>query len=90
MEKIQEYWVFWMFGIALGFTMMQLFAKSRNQDVQPGMATRSDDFSMRSTFLNFQSGEAALFFTVLATLICCFLFSVALARNVMDALPSFG
>lgn len=89
MQYIQENWMLWLFGLIAGFTALQLLAKGRTQDVQPGMATRSDEFSMKTIFFSFKSGEASLFFTVLWLLGNSFFFSIAIAKNVFDAMPSF-
>ena len=88
MDYLQESWIgFFVTGFVL-VGLLQLVAKSRTTEVQPGMATKSDQFSMSTVFLSFRSGEAPLFFTVLSITICFFLFSLGLARDIVSIFPT--
>jgi len=73
-------------GFAL-FGLLQVIAKSRTAEVQPGMATKSDQFSMKTVFLSIRSGEAPLFFTVLGITICFFLFALGFCKELTTMLP---
>jgi len=88
MDYLQETWIgFFVAGLVLvGF--LQLIAKSRTTVVQPGMATKSDQFSMSTVFFSVRSGEAPLFFTVLTITVCFFLFSLGLARDILSIFPT--
>ena len=66
---------------------MQFVAKNKKSDVQPGMATKSENFSMRMIFLSFRSGEAALFFVVIIITVLFFLFAIGLSKEVSALLP---
>ncbi|OGG96286.1 MAG: hypothetical protein A2527_02205 [Candidatus Lambdaproteobacteria bacterium RIFOXYD2_FULL_50_16] len=84
LETVHNSWFLWMIAAAGLVALLRFLAKTRRTEVQPGMATKSDQFSMRTVFLSFRSGEAGLFFTVLLILINCLLFSVSVAREVVD------
>lgn len=87
MEFIHDSMIIWLLcAIALA-GMLQLIAKNRPTEVQPGMATKSDQFSMRTVFLSIRSGEAPLFFCVLGVTIFFFLFSIAFAKELEGLLP---
>ena len=87
MDIIKEYWYLWMFCSMIGWGILQFIGKSRITEIQPGMATKSDQFSMKTVFLSFRSGEAPLFFTLLSILIFFFLFSFAISQFIGDFLP---
>ena len=87
-ETIVENWALWVIGASLGAMILQFLTKTRSTEVQPGMATTSDEFSMRAVFLSFRSGEAGLFFTVLWMLICVFCFSIVVAKHFGTILPT--
>ena len=84
LDTIHNSWFLWLAGVISLTILLRMLAKSRRTEVQPGMATKSDQFSMRTVFLSFRSGEAALFFTVLLILVGCLLFSVSLARELVS------
>ena len=87
MDVILEYWTSWLFLSILIAGLMQFIAKNKKSDVQPGMATKSENFSMRTIFLSFKSGEAALFFLVMMMIIFFFLFSIGISKEVSGLLP---
>jgi hypothetical protein len=85
MDFIQESWaIFLLCGLIL-IGLLQVIAKNRTTEVQPGMATKSDQFSMRTVFLSVRSGEAPLFFTVFGVTIFYFLFAVGISRDIITA-----
>ncbi len=86
-ETIVKTGFFWLLGGALGALLLQFLGKTRSNEVQPGMATKSDEFSMKGVFFSFKSGEASLFFTVIWILVCFFCFSIAIATHIGDSLP---
>ncbi|MDH5560501.1 MAG: hypothetical protein OEY59_06550 [Deltaproteobacteria bacterium] len=87
MELIQEYWYLWLFISAIGWGLLQFIGKNRSNEIQPGMATKSDQFSMKTVFLSFRSGEAQLFFTILSMLFFFFLFAIGLSKQIGLMLP---
>ena len=87
MAFIIDYWASWLFLAILFAGLMQFVAKNKKSDVQPGMATKSENFSMRMIFLSFRSGEAALFFVVIFMTILFFLFAIGLSKEVSTLLP---
>jgi hypothetical protein len=87
MAFIIDYWATWLFLAILFAGLMQFVAKNKKSDVQPGMATKSENFSMRMIFLSFRSGEAALFFVVIFMTILFFLFAIGLSKEVSTLLP---
>lgn len=87
MEIIRESWVGFLFTCFVLVGLLQIIAKSRTTEVQPGMATKSDQFSMRTVFLSIRSGEALLFFNVLAITITFFLFSLGFCYYLVSMLP---
>jgi len=88
MELIWDSWPTWFVGVFLGIALFKFLGNHRTAEVHPGMATSSEDFSMKSTFLHFRGGEAALFFTSLLTMGSFLLFSLSVARIFMDLFPS--
>lgn len=88
MDIIKDSWVGFLFLSFFLVGLLQIIAKSRSTDVQPGMATKSDQFSMRTVFLSIRSGEAMLFFTVLGITISFFLFSLGICKYVTELFPS--
>lgn len=84
---LQDTWFVWLLISVVGGGLMQFLARNRSTDVQPGMATKSDQFSMRTVFLSFKSGEASLFFTVSLTLASLCMFSIGLAKDIGGLLP---
>ena len=89
-ETIVQNWFLWLIGAALGGLVLQFIGKTRTTAVEPGMATKSDEFSMKAVFFSFRSGEASLFLTVTWVLVCVFCFSLALAKHIASALPGTG
>jgi hypothetical protein len=87
MAFIIDYWASWLFLAILFAGLMQFVAKNKKSDVQPGMATKSENFSMRMIFLSFRSGEAALFFVVIIMTILFFMFAIGLSKEVSTLLP---
>ncbi len=87
MDFIQDSWVGFLFVGFFLVGLLQIIAKSRTTEVQPGMATKSDQFSMKTVFLSIRSGEAMLFFTVLAITICFFLFSLGICKYMIAMFP---
>ncbi len=87
MELIKDSWVGFLFASMFLMGLLQIIAKSRSTEVQPGMATKSDQFSMRTVFLSIRSGEALLFFTVLAITVTFFLFSIGFCKYLALMLP---
>ncbi|MCP4756591.1 MAG: hypothetical protein GY866_37490 [Proteobacteria bacterium] len=87
MEFIQESWLGFIVSAIILVGFLQIVAKNRTSEVQPGMATKSDQFSMKTVFLSIRSGEAPLFFLVLGITIFFFLFAVGLAREITSILP---
>jgi len=87
MAIIIDYWATWLFFTIIFAGLMQFVAKNKKSDVQPGMATKSENFSMRMIFLSFRSGEAALFFVVIIMTILFFLFAIGLSKEVSSLLP---
>lgn len=87
MEFIHDSMIIWLLFALLLAGLLQLIAKNRPTEVQPGMATKSDQFSMRTVFLSIRSGEAPLFFCVLGITIFVFLFSIAFAKELEALLP---
>lgn len=86
MDFIQESWaIFLLCGLIL-IGLLQLIAKNRTTEVQPGMATKSDQFSMKTVFLSIRSGEAPLFFTVFGITVFYFLFSLGFSRDIISSL----
>jgi hypothetical protein len=81
MEFIQESITIWFICCLVLAGVLQIIAKNRTTDVQPGMATKSDQFSMKTVFFSIRSGEAPLFFTVLGITIFFFLFALALCKK---------
>ncbi len=88
MDLIRESWVGFLFTGIILVGLLQIIAKSRTTDVQPGMATKSDQFSMRTVFLSIRSGEAMLFFTVLGITITYFLFAIGFCSYLVTILPT--
>jgi len=86
-ESIVENWLLWLVGSGLGIVLLQFLGKTRTTEVQPGMATKSDEFSMKGVFFSFKSGEAGLFFTVVVILICVFCFSIVIAKHFGTIIP---
>ena len=82
MDVITESWYIWMFLCFFGWGILQFIAKNRVSEIHPGMATKSDQFSMKTVFLSFRGGEASLFFTVLSMLIFFFLFSLGISNKI--------
>ncbi|MDX2471017.1 MAG: hypothetical protein QNL04_10625 [SAR324 cluster bacterium] len=89
-DTIVNNWFLWLIGGSLGGLLLQFIGKTRSTEVQPGMATKSDEFSMKAVFFSFRSGEASLFLTVTWVLVCFYCFAVALATHIADALPGTG
>ncbi|MBU2643467.1 hypothetical protein KKI24_02085 [bacterium] len=87
MEFIADSWVGFLFTSMALVGLLQIVAKSRSTEVQPGMATKSDQFSMRTVFLSIRSGEALLFFTVLSITITFFLFALGISKHLTQMLP---
>ncbi|MBT4287249.1 MAG: hypothetical protein HOD92_07900 [Deltaproteobacteria bacterium] len=87
MAIIIDYWATWLFFAIIFAGLMQFVAKNKKSDVQPGMATKSENFSMRMIFLSFRSGEAALFFVVIIITVLFFLFAIGLSKEVSALLP---
>ena len=87
MDFIHESMIVWFILAVILAGLLQLIAKNRPSEVQPGMATKSDQFSMSTVFLSVRSGEAPLFFCVLGITIFVFLFSLAFAKEVRLLLP---
>jgi len=81
LETVHNSWFLWMASAGLFVMLLRFLGRNRHSEVQPGMATKSDQFSMKTVFLSFRSGEASLFFTVMIILTNCCLFSVAVARE---------
>lgn len=88
MDVIRDSWVGFLFASMMLVGLLQIIAKSRSSDVQPGMATKSDQFSMRTVFLSIRSGEALLFFTVLSITITFFLFALGFCNHLASMLPT--
>ncbi|MBU2512859.1 hypothetical protein KJ966_16090 [bacterium] len=87
MEFIHDSMIIWfMCGVAL-IGLLQIIAKNRPTEVQLGMATKSDQFSMSTIFLSVRSGEAPLFFCVLGITVFFFLFSIAFCREISFLMP---
>ncbi|MDT8445709.1 MAG: hypothetical protein RRB13_02275 [bacterium] len=82
LDTIQASWFLWLSSVGVLVLLLRFLGKNRRTEVQPGMATKSDQFSMRTVFLSFRSGEAGLFFTVLAILANCFLFALAISHEI--------
>lgn len=87
MEFVHDSMLIWFFGAVLLFGILQLIAKNRPTEVQPGMATKSDQFSMSTVFLSVRSGEAPLFFCVLSITFLVFLFAIAFSKELRVLLP---
>ena len=87
MAIIIDYWATWLFFAIIFAGLMQFVSKNKKSDVQPGMATKSENFSMRMIFLSFRSGEAALFFVVIIITVLFFLFAIGLSKEVSALLP---
>ncbi len=88
MKIIVDYWATWLI-LAISFAgLMQFVAKNKKSDVQPGMATKSENFSMKTIFLSFRSGEAALFLVVILITTLFFLFAIGLSKEVSAILPN--
>lgn len=86
-DGVFENWFTWMM-VSIGCAVfMQVVAKKTKGDVQPGMATKSDHFSMSTVFLSFKSGEALLFFNVLFITISFFLFTLGFSKLIYSLLP---
>ena len=83
LDTVHNSWFLWLIGAVALVALLRFLGKNRTVMVQPGMATKSDQFSMRTVFLSFRSGEASLFFTVLLILLCSLLFSVSIAREIV-------
>jgi hypothetical protein len=87
MQFIHDSMIVWFVLAVVLAGFLQLIAKNRPSEVQPGMATKSDQFSMSTVFLSVRSGEAPLFFCVLGITIFFFLFSLAFANQIRLLLP---
>lgn len=87
MEMIHESMIIWLMAAVILAGLLQLIAKNRPTEVQPGMATKSDQFSMSTVFLSVRSGEAPLFFCVLGVTVFFFLFAMAFAKELRLLLP---
>ena len=87
---ITEAWMIWITGIVVGLAFLNFLGKNRRTDVHPGMATTSETFSMKSIFLNFNSGEASLFFTSIAILGMFYCLALGIARGLTSLLPGGG
>lgn len=87
MEFIIDSWPLWFMLVLTGVACMKLLGNNRGSEVHPGMATTSEDFSMKSTFLSFRSGEAALFFTALFTMACFALLAISLSKSISGLFP---
>lgn len=87
MDLIRESWVGFLFASIILVGLLQIVAKSRSTEVQPGMATKSDQFSMRTVFLSIRSGEALLFFTVLGITVTFFIFALGFCNYLTAILP---
>jgi len=86
LETVHNSWFLWMASAGLLVMLLRFLGRNRRSEVQPGMATKSDQFSMKTVFLSFRSGEASLFFTVMAILVNCCLFAVGMARELSNVL----
>ncbi len=86
-DTIADSWPIWFSCIFFGIALLKFISNNRSGEVHPGMATTSEDFSMQSTFFSIQSGEAVVFFTSLFTIGNFLLFSISMARMVIEALP---
>ncbi len=87
MAFIHESMIVWLMLSTVFAALLQVIAKNRPSEVQPGMATKSDQFSMKTVFLSVRSGEAPLFFCVLGTTVFFFLFSIALSKEIGTLIP---
>ena len=87
MDFIRDSWVGFLFASFFLVGLLQVIAKSRTTEVQPGMATKSDQFSMRTVFLSIRSGEAMLFFTVLCITVSFFFFSLGICKYMIAMFP---
>ncbi len=87
-ESIVDSWMFWLTGAVAGTILLQFLGKTRSTEVQPGMATKSDEFSMRGVFFSFRSGEAGLFLTVVWVQVCVFCFAIVIAKHFGSILPA--
>ena len=86
MDVIIEYWSTWLFfSVALAF-IMHFVAKNKKSDIQPGMATTSDTFSMKKIFLSFRTGEAALFFQVIIIMGFFSFFAIGFSKKLMSVI----
>ena len=88
MQGIIDSWFLWLIGGTAGFLLLQFAGKTRATTVEPGMATKSDEFSMKGVFFSFRSGEASLFLTVTWILVCFFFFSIGIAKHFGQILPN--
>lgn len=86
MELIHESMLIWILSAIVLTGLLQIIARNRPTEVQPGMATKSDQFSMRTVFLSIRSGEAPLFFCVLGITIFFFLFSLSFVNKIEQLL----
>ncbi len=87
LESISEMWPTWFFVAASVAGLMQFIGKNKKPDIQPGMATKSDHFSMKTVFFSFRSGEAPLFFMVIIITVSFFLFSLGIAKDIGALFP---
>ncbi|MBU3916706.1 hypothetical protein KKA14_14340 [bacterium] len=87
MEFVHESMIVWLILSSVFAGLLQVISKNRPSEVQPGMATKSDQFSMKTIFLSVRSGEAPLFFCVIGTTVFFFLFSIALSKEIGSLIP---
>ena len=87
MEDIVKLWPTWLLLSFVLTFVLHLWGKNKKTDIQPGMATKSESFSMKTIFFDFSNGEAALFLLVLTITVLFFLFATGFAMEIGNFLP---
>ena len=83
MNFLLSTWILW-FIISMGcLVLLGMLGKNRKTEVMSGMATTSEQFSMKTVFFSFRKGEADMFFTVLCATISFFLFSMGFVTEIL-------
>lgn len=86
MQLFRESWVFWFFLHLVFVTAMRYLGNSRSSEVDAGVATSSDQFSMKTVFFNFRRGEADLFLIAFLVIGSFFFFSLGFISDLFNRL----
>ncbi|MGK0289310.1 MAG: hypothetical protein ACI86H_000746 [bacterium] len=89
MQFLQESWILWLFVSVGCLIALNSFGRKRDIDPNAEMAITSDQFSMKTVFFNFRTGEADIFIAILSSSVSFFLFSIGVVLDLPDIFGSF-